>query len=170
MLDDVSGFTLLELMIVVAIVAVLAAITVPSFRGLVRLNQVSAMTDELISSLALARSEAVCSAHGGGVCPSANGNTCGDQWSQGWLVWNDANANGLLDKGETVLRYVQGSPQLSVSATNALPIVFDSNGLRRASNNQVVTFRPDHCDGQPLQRTVTITATGQAKVDKAMCQ
>ncbi|HHW4680197.1 MAG TPA: GspH/FimT family pseudopilin [Xylella taiwanensis] len=167
---DVRGFTLMELMIAVVVVAVLAAIAFPSFHSLIRSNRVSSRTNELISSIALARSEAVCSAHGGGVCPSANGDTCGDQWSQGWLVWNDANGNGIFDKGEVVLRYVQGNPQLSVSAVNALPIAFDAHGLRRGSNNQMVTLRPNDCEGQPLQRTVTITATGQAKVDRGVCQ
>ncbi len=77
---------------------------------------------------------------------------------------------GIFDKGEAVLRYIQGSPQLFVSVKDPLPIVFDAHGLRRASNDQVVTLRPDNCGGQPLQRTVTITATGLAKVEKGACQ
>lgn len=54
-----KGFTLVELMVVVALVAITAAIAIPNFANLIRNNQVQGKADELVALLQYARSEAV---------------------------------------------------------------------------------------------------------------
>lgn len=163
------GFTLVELMIAITVLAVLAAIAFPNFQGTIRSNRVSTATNELIAALALARSEAIKNTRGAGVCPSDTGTGCGGAWSQGWIVWSDANGNGAFDAGETILRYGQASPKIVASAADGNPIAFDARGLRRASAAQAVILRPDECGGQPLQRKLEVGATGLAKVTKEAC-
>src|SRR5690606_7896913 len=89
-----AGFTLLELMVVIAIAAILLALALPSFTSTLRSNRVATSTNELLATLSLARSEAVRNTRGAGVCTSADGGACGGDWDSGWLVWGDSNGNG----------------------------------------------------------------------------
>ena len=174
-----SGFTLVELMITVAVLAILVAIGFPSFQGVLRSNRVATGTNELIASFALARSEAIRNTLGSGVCPSANGTSCTNDWNDGWLVWQDADGNGNLDGTEPVLRYSQAKDKLDLVSGGAVKFVFDSRGRAtgRSSANaalagaQTMTLEPDSCpSGQQLLRTITIAPTGQVRVAKGACQ
>ena len=165
---QVAGFTLIELMVTIAVVAILAAIALPSFQSSLRSNRVATTTNEMIASLSLARSEAIRNNGGSAVCPSNSGTACAGNWSDGWLVWADANGNSALDAGETVLRYSRGNPKLTVNNTGGT-VAFDSRGRRRAAGNQTLTLRPDECASQPLQRTLTINASGQVTTVKGAC-
>ena len=100
-----SGVTLLELMVVLAIVAILVAISIPGFTSLVRSSRLSSATNELVSSLHLARSEAIKRNSRAVMCISATGTSCvaSGGWHQGWLVFHDPNNNAALDAGETVI-------------------------------------------------------------------
>lgn len=161
------GFTLAELMVVVAVIAVLAAIAFPSFQGVIRSNRLGTSTNELLSSLALARTEAIRSTRGGGICASSNGVACGNDWSQGWMVFSDANGNGVFDNGETVLRFSRLSPQIGGNGS-AATVAFNPRGLA-IGGQQTIDLQPDECGGRPLHRRLTITATGQVKVVKGQC-
>lgn len=163
-----SGFTLIELMVAISVLAILLALGLPSFQASLRSNRVATATNEMIASISLARSEAIRSTRGGGVCPSADGAACGGAWSDGWLVWADADADGILDAGEAVLRYSRGNANLTADGPAA--IAFDARGRRRAAASQSVTLVPSECGGQPLQRTLTINASGQVKAARESCQ
>lgn len=63
-----NGFTLVELMIAVVVLGVLATIAFPSFQSTIRSNRIATTSNDLIASMALARSEAVKNRRGGGVC------------------------------------------------------------------------------------------------------
>lgn len=163
-----SGFTLLELMVTISVLAILLALGLPSFQGSLRSNRVATATNEMIASISLARSEAIRSTQGGGVCPSTNGTGCGGNWSDGWLVWSDVNGNGALDGSEPVLRYSRGNSKLT--ANGPATIAFDARGRRRAAAVQTLTLVPGECGDQPLQRTLTINASGQVKAARESCQ
>ncbi len=163
-----NGFTLVELMITVAVVAILSAIAYPSFQSTIRSNRVTAGHNELLGLVNLARSEAVRSNNGGGVCGSSDGNTCDNNWSGGMMAFSDANKDGLFTTGETVLRFNKISNGMVITGPAAL-IGFDARGRRRAGANQVVLMRPDKCGSQPLQRTITINASGQISSAKGAC-
>src|SRR5690606_14778958 len=79
----VTGFTVIELIITVAVLAILIAVATPSFRELSLNNRTTSATNNLLADLALARNEAVKTARPAFV--SARGT-----WSEGWIVWVDA--------------------------------------------------------------------------------
>ena len=116
-----AGFTLVELLLVVAVVAVLQSLAAPSLAGMANSMRLSTATNSLFSSLLLARSEAIKRNSRAVVCKSATGNACitTGGWEQGWIVFHDANNNAALDAGEDVVSREQAVSQ---------PILLTGNG------------------------------------------
>ena len=182
-----SGFTLLELMITLAIVAILLTVGVPSLRTFMQGNQLISSTNELLSALHVARSEAIKSNGRVSICESSNGTTCtttGD-WKNGWIVFIDAIGNGDLNGTGAVctatgtdclLRVHNGFTDslLSVSGVdnNAAPITsftFTSRGLPKASNGSIQSGVYSICSFDDSNnvinsRAVVLSLSGRVRV------
>ncbi|WP_115047012.1 GspH/FimT family pseudopilin [Xanthomonas arboricola] len=165
-----TGFTLVELIIAIAVLAILLTIALPSFRGVIRSNRVASSANETLGLLSLARSEAIRNRRGGGVCGSASGTACDNNWGSGMLAWADTDVDGAFKGGDTVLRFVSIDPSLSNSGPSGATIAFDGRGRRVASTNQQITLQPMTCDGQALRRTLFVNAAGQITSQKSSCQ
>jgi type IV fimbrial biogenesis protein FimT len=130
------GFTLVETMVVVAIIAILGAIAGPSFRDMIRNNRLSAASSALQTSLSLARSEA--SKRGADARVTVAANSTAGVWTNGWTVFEDktSNANGGVAPSadsSTVKRLeivAAPSTPISVSQTSSLNY-FTYNGQGR---------------------------------------
>ncbi|HUW28326.1 MAG TPA: GspH/FimT family pseudopilin [Sulfuriferula sp.] len=98
------GFTLMELLVTMAVAAILLAVAVPSFQTFFNRNRVAAVTNDYITAINYARSEAVKGGAVTTICMSSSGSACtgNTNWSQGWIIWADRNANSTLDAGELV--------------------------------------------------------------------
>ena len=96
------GFTLVELIITMAIAAILMTVAVPSFTTTIKNNRLVTQANLLVASIGLARSEAVKLGRTATVCVSSDQATCTGEtnWSLGWMVWVDADGDNLLDAGE----------------------------------------------------------------------
>ncbi|GHH52934.1 GspH/FimT family pseudopilin [[Pseudomonas] boreopolis] len=164
----IGGFTLVELMVTVVVLAILSAIAYPSFQGVIRSNRVSSASNEALALLSLARSEAIRNRRGAGVCGSSTGEVCDDDWAAGMLAWSDADGNGVYQTGETVLRFVAIDPALQ-SAGPAATVAFDSRGRRRGDVAQEISLQPVSCGEQELRRVLTINASGQIRIQKEAC-
>ncbi len=130
-----QGFTLLELMITVAIAAILLAIAIPSFQSTIARSQLTTKTNDFLTGLASARTEAIKNNTRAVMCASTNGTTCtGAPWTGGWLVFVDTDRDGALDAGEAITKVSQVTNDLSVEGTAtvngavATPIIFGSDG------------------------------------------
>jgi type IV fimbrial biogenesis protein FimT len=118
-----SGFTLLELIVTITVAGILMAIAIPNFYGLIRNNRLTTYTNEFVSSLNLARSEAI--KRGLSVSVRKIGGT-GTYWStSGWNVFVDDGAgttankdNGKLDTNEQILRVYPALPSYFILAGN----------------------------------------------------
>ena len=101
-----AGFTLLELITVMGVVAILATIGVPSFKYVTSSSRVSSEVNALLRDLQYARSEAIRQGLQISVCVSSNGTSCtgGTAWQQGWLVFTDSGTQGIIDGTDAVLR------------------------------------------------------------------
>ncbi|WP_281399064.1 GspH/FimT family pseudopilin [Paenacidovorax monticola] len=104
------GFTAIELMVVVAIMAILTALAAPSFTPIIERWRVRQAVEGLQSTLYYARSEAI--KRGGNVIIQKNTNdaTCtasggADSWDCGWHVWVDANGDGTFQSSELLQRF-----------------------------------------------------------------
>lgn len=163
------GFTIVELSVVLVIIAVTAAVALPSFDRLIRSNRVSTQANELIASLALARTEAIrtntptVGNRDVVLCPSSDGLTCAVDWNDGWIV-----ARRVDDTITTVLRHTQ-EPTGVVIAGAETEIVFDNRGRRRAGPD-AITVRATKCDpGDDFIRTLQINASGQVRLVGGVC-
>lgn len=100
------GFTAIELMVTVAIAAILVAIAAPSFKNIIEKGRVEAGSNQLFTALMLTRNEAVSRNQSGVLCKSADGASCTTSggWEQGYLIFIDVNSDGAQDAGETLIR------------------------------------------------------------------
>jgi prepilin-type N-terminal cleavage/methylation domain-containing protein len=105
-----SGFTLVELVITVSVLALLASFALPGFTAIMQNNAMTASANELITAFTLARSEALKRESPVTICwtDSANADApdCGDGngWHSGWLIFADEDADGAFDDDEDVIR------------------------------------------------------------------
>ncbi|MGH8149476.1 MAG: GspH/FimT family pseudopilin [Steroidobacteraceae bacterium] len=105
--QSVTGVTLVELLTVIAIVAIMMAIGVPSYRYINTSYRISAEVNGLLGDFQFARAEAIKEGQTVTVCISADGATCAagtTAWQTGWIVFSDANGNQTVDASDTVLR------------------------------------------------------------------
>ena len=100
------GFTLIELMITVALLALLLTLGVPSFLGAVEQNNLATKHNLMVSSINMARSEAVKRGQTVTLCKSTDGSTCStsDDFDDGWIVFVDESGIGSRASSEELLR------------------------------------------------------------------
>jgi type IV fimbrial biogenesis protein FimT len=113
------GFTLLELLITILVLALVLGLGVPGFRELVLNNRQASAVNELVTALQLARSEAITQNIGTpgavSVCPSSDGTSCSGTWSDGWIAFTDNDTSGTVNGPDTVLRAAEAPQGINIA-------------------------------------------------------
>jgi type IV fimbrial biogenesis protein FimT len=160
------GFTLIELVVTIAVVAILTMIALPNFADTIRSNRATTIANEFNTALAVARSEAVKRNRDVRFCAS-DGATCTGTWAGGWLTWVDANGNNAPSADE-IVSYASGPTAAAfpiTEAASATQVTFTSRG--RAAAAAAFAIQPAGCAvGKPYRRTITVTITGRSFVAK----
>ena len=131
------GFTLVELMITLAIAAILTTVAVPSFNNTIKNNRLATKANLLVGSLGLARSEAIKSGQSVNVCSSDNGTACnsGANWANGWLVWADLDSDGNVDAGEEI-HMTEALPSGMTFSGPAVSVTYNPQGAESTPGNE----------------------------------
>lgn len=135
------GFSLVELMITVLVVAVLTAVAWPNFRDFMHRNTVTSQANQVLAALQYARNEAVSRRYPAAVCASTDGASCtsGDtSYENGWMIWRDGTLSGTPSYSSTgtpkdeLLRVVDAQSGVSIRPFNSSgalgTIAFDQRG------------------------------------------
>jgi prepilin-type N-terminal cleavage/methylation domain-containing protein len=162
--SSIGGFTIVELMTVIAVLAVLTVVAVPGLRSLSANNQVAATKSAFVAALSLARAEA---ARQGQVVvfePQASGTT-GNEYAKGWRVRLD-------DPAHTVLRTYEALPdavRIGTEAGSDTPATFATTGYLNPAAQHRYRVCPADLGSSTAGYALTLTPSGTVDVESLTC-
>lgn len=167
-----GGFTLLDLLMVVAIATIVMLIGVPSLQTITQNARIVTTSNEVLRALHLARSEAVKRATFVTICRSMDQQQCSTdnnrEWEHGWIIFVDPERSGKVDQDAEVIR-VSGSVTSGVTVRSggnyAQYLSFGALGGPRGNTGLPNdTFRVCDDRGGSHARAVVVNIVGRARV------
>ncbi len=163
------GFTLLELLVVVAVATILITVAVPGMAHFVQASRTTATVNDLVRALQLARTRAILDADTVSVCKSADGTQCGSDgtlWEDGWIVFvnRDRDTPARVDSGEPILlRHHKVAGAEEVRGNRAY---FNFRPASIRSTNGTLTV----CDprGPGKGRAIVVSYTGRTRLKRGL--
>jgi len=160
---SVKGFTLIELMVTIALLAIIISLAVPSFSSIIRDNRIYSLSQELRGTLQQARSEAVKRNEPITVCRSnATATDCDDgtAWQAGWLIKVGSG------KSAEILASFQAAQGVAITGPNA-GLMFRKNGMSSAGSTSW-SVTSSGCTGTQ-KRVVEVNKVGNVTLKKESC-
>lgn len=152
-----KGFTLIEMLVAVAIAVITLTVAVPSYNALVNNNRLTSAANELLSDIYLARSEAVKREARVTLCKkkadSTDCTTDGD-WTQGWIVFIDTDEDARVDEDEVIVAVNEG-PRGNLSISGDTKVANYLSYVRSGRGRQN--------DGSLQNGTLTISVAGKTR-------
>lgn len=170
-----AGFSLVEWLVTVAVLAILLSLAIPSYGNLSRSVRLSGLSGDLVASLAFARSASIQRGIRVTICKTANAASASPScqsaasWSDGWIIFTDALSYGVVDATDILLRaHSQSASGVTVTASNfTTRVSYLASGRSKAPNglsNGSINFCKD---GE--KRSVILNITGRARTAKGTC-
>ncbi|MFT5032650.1 MAG: type IV fimbrial biogenesis protein FimT [Bacteroidia bacterium] len=161
-----QGFTLIELITVMAVTVVLLGLGIPSFSNFIASSRSTTEYRELTKALGVARSEAITRATTVNISALS-----GSDWEQGYRIWIDSNTDGDYDAGEELREFASFASDADMSVTsNTKNFQFTSEGFLNADAGTefVFSFRtsPEYCS---RDRNIRLKHTGHVSVEERAC-
>lgn len=156
------GFTLIEMLVTMAIAGILLAVGVPAMTDFLAVRSSVSNADELLETLRFARSEALKRGSSVVVCattePENSDPSCGGagDWMSGWVV----KAN---DENGQILRVQNALRAMKEIDTGSSQIIFRATGITAAAS---FTFIPNGDEIEDRMRTVSVNPQGRAMMSK----
>lgn len=167
------GFTLVELMVTVAVLAVLIGVAVPSFTRIMHGNRLTSAANEVVAALQTGRMEAIRRNARVVLCPTTDGAACSstNNWTRA-LVFVDADSTSQVSTGDTIVKDVEvtkagsgitvvGLNSLESTAGNSTSIRFGADGRVRigTGNSGVVALTSSKLPAAKSTRRVEIATS-----------
>ena len=167
-----SGFTLIELMVTLAVAAIVLSVGVPSFRGVIMDNRLVSQANLVVTSVKLARSAAVRYQRNATVCASANYDapvpTCSTStdWSNGWIVWVDKDRDAATDANEIISVFGPINSSSTLSSATASGFTYDGRGFALTGAGDLTL-----CDNRAAEtgRLIRVNTVGRTNVSRQGC-
>lgn len=172
-----SGFTLIELIVTMVVVAIVLSIALPSFQTQVLNNRSIALGEDFASAINLVRSEAVKRAGRVSLCASEDGETCSGAWTDGFIAFVDTAATDTAAApGVGLVLRVWGSQDsnavISVLSGTVAASFIRYTGLgtlaRVTDDPLVILAQLKKCNGKAA-RQINIGLSGLVSVSSAIC-
>jgi type IV fimbrial biogenesis protein FimT len=156
-----------ELMITIAVAAILLGIALPSFRSTIDGNRITGKANELVGALNLARSEALSRGRAVSACASSDGASCSGStaWSAGWIVFVDGGTAGVVDGGDLVLRMW---PAIDARDTLEADVDFVSFNAQGTASATTFTLKPQSCSSTQ-RREIDLSSAGRISLRRLAC-
>lgn len=152
------GFTLIELMVTLAVAAILLTIGVPSFRDLMIKSRLSGQVQEFYGTLNFARSEAIKRGFSVSICKSSNGTSCTGNWSDGWIIFLDSDEDKDTVNSDEILRIFPALPtNITLNANTPFTNYITYNRFGMANTNGTFVFCENSDESKA--RAIVITRT-----------
>ncbi len=156
-----TGFTIIELMIVVVIVTIVATLAVPAFDTFIKANRMRASEGELVTAFQFARAEAV--RRGSTVNLDATGSNASNEWGSGLTVWFDADDDDTLDNGEELRVLGSFHSSMTLDGTNGITSIgFRPTGLTDMAGTLTITVCDDRVGETGRQLSILTTGVVSA--------
>lgn len=166
-----TGFTLIELMVTIALMAIMLGIAAPSFVTFKRNSELTSIANNFLAALNAARTEAMKRNMFAMVMPANNDN----DWSQGWNVFVDTNDNGVFDSGDIVVMQQEAPPPYITltgngsTAASRSYVRYDGSGFSRpmgtnTANTTLTISRSDASSDVRQIRRIVVGLTGRPRV------
>ncbi len=176
------GFTLTELMVTLAILAILLTIAVPSFDQAIASSRLTTATNDTYTSLVQARSDAIRQGQRMTICKSSDGTACtpAADWNAGWITIADGTrttASPTVDAGETITFVMQATHPSIVVQTNAgidNYLSFTGSGQTKTYTGSLIIATIRVCNtsralsNDTRARDLRITGVGRVVITKAL--
>lgn len=173
------GFTLIELMITLVVVVILVSIAAPSFANMIRENRAATQANNLLSSLQVARSEAI--NRGVRVSMRRLSNT-NSVWEDGWRIFTDWDGDGVFDgdldekdcsvEGQDCLLMEQqplgNNISLRTGGNYAVGVMFLPSGEVRRAGGAIGNDTFTLCIPDVIERRVIVGPGGRARVEQGV--
>ncbi|PKM43219.1 MAG: pilus assembly protein [Gammaproteobacteria bacterium HGW-Gammaproteobacteria-1] len=160
-MKNVRGFTLVELIITLAVMAIALALAIPSFQTLFENNRTTTQANELVAAMNLARSEAI------RIGASVSVEAAPGGFQNGWCVHVGAGC-GTIDE----LRTFPAMNQITIDSLGETLITFDARGVKTLPVAQVnITLSPSSCPPGDMNRAraININNTGRLSITRINC-
>ncbi len=173
-----NGFTLIEAVVTVAVAGILLSIAIPSFSKMIERNRISSATNEFMSAMMLARSEAVTRTIPTSICASDTGTSCNgalNNYAKGWVIFSDCDADGVIDNTATtcdfdgdgtvdkdmVINVHNGFKKLLILGSGAAidKFTYNVSGRPAGATSSFSVGR----DSSTLKKKVSVALTGRLK-------
>jgi type IV fimbrial biogenesis protein FimT len=158
------GYTLVEILIVTAIIVTLTTISLPAFDGITEQQQARSVLHKLSAHLAYARTTAISHGISIGVCPSAGDGRCTGEydWSNGWITFRDPGKRGQPENSDAIVRYENAPvrpPLRLMSSSGRRSIRFLPDGRSAGSNLRIRV-----CNSEQLLGEVVVNNLGRIRM------
>jgi type IV fimbrial biogenesis protein FimT len=159
-----TGLTLVELLAVLAMVAVLSTIATPNLARFIRSSERAAAVNEFLHAIYFARTEAIKRGTVVNLCKTADGEHCANDaasWSSGWMVFVNSDHDDLpvRDPGEPVLRRYAGWPRGRITSNRQ---AFSFRAYTQSTVNGTIVFCPAGYSRDA--RAIIISHTGRPRL------